>query len=375
MPRTFSATSVIASLLFAASPAHADTINVPGDQPTIQAGIDAAVNGDDVVVAPGTYAENINLNGKAITLRSTDPADLLVVYATIINGGGVDTTIRCISGETSATVIDGLLITNPLPNSLSQGGGMRIISSSPTVRRCVFFQSTAGAGHGGGVYSASASPSFEDCTFLECEAAGNGGAMWNMQSTPSVHDGVFRNNQAGFGGAVFSQISPVTYTDCQFDDNAATALKVGNGGALYHIENSPGTFVDCAFRRNDAVDAGGAVFSVGGSPTTISGSFFCQNDPSDISGNFTDLGGNQFLIACPPPGACCLGSACIQATQDECEAAGGAYQGDGTLCAAAACPAACPADIVSSATFAPPPDGNVDAADLAYLLGSWGACE
>ena len=33
------------------------------------------------------------------------------------------------------------------------------------------------------------------------------------------------------------------------------------------------------------------------------------------------------------------------------------------------------ADIVSSATFAPPPDGVVDGADLAVLLGAWGVCE
>jgi hypothetical protein len=34
-----------------------------------------------------------------------------------------------------------------------------------------------------------------------------------------------------------------------------------------------------------------------------------------------------------------------------------------------------PADIVTSATFQPPPDGLVDGADLAVLLGAWGACE
>ena len=52
--------------------ANAVIINVPGDQPTIQAAIGVAVNGDDVVVAPGTYFEAINFNGKAITVRSSD---------------------------------------------------------------------------------------------------------------------------------------------------------------------------------------------------------------------------------------------------------------------------------------------------------------
>src|SRR5690349_4799345 len=42
------------------------TIHVPGDQPTIQAAINAAADGDIVLVADGHYKENINFSGKAI---------------------------------------------------------------------------------------------------------------------------------------------------------------------------------------------------------------------------------------------------------------------------------------------------------------------
>ncbi len=59
---------VVVSIYACLSAAKAQTvIHVPADHPTIQAAIIAAVNGDTVLVAPGTYKENINLNGKAIT--------------------------------------------------------------------------------------------------------------------------------------------------------------------------------------------------------------------------------------------------------------------------------------------------------------------
>ncbi|MGE5303950.1 MAG: hypothetical protein ACM3TN_11595, partial [Alphaproteobacteria bacterium] len=64
---------ILAAVLWVGAPfpsVQAATIHVPADQPTIQAAINSAVNSDTVLVAPGTYVENINFRGKAITVIS-----------------------------------------------------------------------------------------------------------------------------------------------------------------------------------------------------------------------------------------------------------------------------------------------------------------
>ena len=83
----------------------ASTIHVPQDQPTIQAGIDAATNGDTVLVAPGTFVENINFIGKAITVESSGGPSV-----TIIDGAQRSSVVTFNNGETLASVLSGFTI-------------------------------------------------------------------------------------------------------------------------------------------------------------------------------------------------------------------------------------------------------------------------
>ena len=96
---------------------YGTVINVPADYTTIQAGIDAAVDGDIVVVYPDTYYENIVIN-KTITLTSLalfDPTTNTLVesldtwfsddYPIVVSDEYINTTIIDGSQEDSSTVI------------------------------------------------------------------------------------------------------------------------------------------------------------------------------------------------------------------------------------------------------------------------------
>ncbi len=71
--------------IFVILSSQAAMLTVPGNYATIQAAINAATDGDEIVVAPGTYTQTLNLGHKNIILRSTNPLDPDVVGGTILD--------------------------------------------------------------------------------------------------------------------------------------------------------------------------------------------------------------------------------------------------------------------------------------------------
>ena len=133
-------TGVGLSLILFCSVASAITIRVPSEQPTIQTGIDASVQGDTVLVAEGTYTgtgnKNLDYGGRAITVLSENGPEYTIIDCENSGRG------FCFdSGEDSFARLEGFTICHG--NVGNVGGGIRCYDSSPIITNCTVSNNTA----------------------------------------------------------------------------------------------------------------------------------------------------------------------------------------------------------------------------------------
>jgi len=223
---------------------HSTAILIPYDQPTIQAGIDAALDGDTVLVRYGTYSgdgnTNISFNGKNIVVMANP-------YSTTIVGDNTQPCFKFLNGESSSAILEGFTISNFKQAIVCKNG------SSPTIKRC--FLENNEADSGGGLYSENSSPLIENCRFI----SNTGGGIYSKSSNPTISGCIFEENHAEFGGAVFSDsLSAVTIIDCEFTGNYALA-----GGAVASREYATLNITSSNFREN-YIDLSNVTYNAGG---------------------------------------------------------------------------------------------------------------
>jgi len=238
-------------------------IHIPADQPTIQAGINAATNGDTVLVSPGTYAENINFLGKLIKVKSSSGPKV-----TTINGNQIGPVVTFSSGETKKSVLSGFAITNGLGNQASSysGGGIYCNNSSPTIKHNTITANTAPVGGGIEVYGGSPyilsntianniqDPNFDggwgggislengsSATVIGNKISGN---LWNGEP----------NGGGGQGGgiALNSAGSPLL----QNNEIFANAADFGAGGGIWIIDTSASLIEDLIYGNTGQIGGG-----------------------------------------------------------------------------------------------------------------------
>ncbi len=315
-----------ATLLTATSSAHAEERRVPEDYPTIQAAIDAAVDGDVVSIAGGAYEESVEITGKSLLVR----------------GAGAESTLwRAPKGHRCLTIpwegdfaqvtisISGIHFSGfelPYPDA-----AVDLITRGSTL-----------------VY---------DCAFSDCGWL----ALKTFAVGARIESCIFEHNFDGPALMVqlpagTSGVGP-TISQCLFADNSRNTGP--NAGSAIEVYNTNATITGCRFERNNFPKGNGAAIRVFTGSANISDSFFCESATNPIRGTWFDGGGVEISSdPCPQPP--CPADLVTDGSVNGADVAvllnfwgtdGASYPGvdlDG--------------------------DGLVGGADLATLLGAWGAC-
>jgi len=176
------------------------TLKVPSAYSTIQAAIDAATTGDTVLVADGTYTENLIID-KDITIISENGAE-----KTIIDGGKITHVIAISSSTTRDCVLDGFTVTNggnANGDSDDGAGGINVWGGSPTLRNLIITGNRREKWSGGGIHvNNNGNPLVEGCTIKENYAEDGGGGIDVWRASIKIKDTILENNSAKYTGAM-----------------------------------------------------------------------------------------------------------------------------------------------------------------------------
>jgi len=300
----------------------------------IQAAINAASDGDEILVYPGTYNEHINYSGKTLIIRSTEGSE-----STIIDGqNNAPALIRTIGGELPGTSLEGFTITNGRSGGITgtdgagiyvegsasfrivdcviqncvapNGAGAAVLVKLATTEERVFSMTgttvkDSSATHWGGL--ADFRNSFTDTTIENCIFTN--GTSWNG----SISAGWMVGPDESYGetnfihcsfincdGSKFGIIAHcvVNFDGCIFEQNHASGWNGWTGDAI-----AAGWFgwSEISITNSVFFDNGGPVVSSQSEPDdicSISDSLFCSNSTPNINGNWS-VENVQELESCP----------------------------------------------------------------------------
>ena len=296
---------------------------------TVAAGLKAAVGGDQVWVAAGTYVERVTLKSSVALYggfagSETPDFDLsqrnFAAYPAILDGDKKGSVVSMPSGATPGTRIDGFTIRNGkaaggggiyCPSSASVGianntitsntagdgsggfgGGIYCQSSSAVITNNRILGNTAGgssSGKGGGIYCTGSSPMIANNTITGNAAIGgssnSGGGIFCANSSAAISNNTVAGNSASTGGGISCEgpASPV------ISNNTITANNAGSGGGVYCSYSSP------AISNNIVAHNSSGLFATGGTPTSSSN---CVYNPAGA--NYSGLNAGSGDISVEP---------------------------------------------------------------------------
>lgn len=265
-------------------------INIPADQLTIQAGINTSVNGDTVLVQPGTYYEDINYSGKNITIGSLYyvSQDTSFVSITVIESPS-GSAVKFESGEDSTAVLAGFTIQN---SWAPYGAGIRCDSSSPILNHLIIVNNTANY-YGGGIYCSNANPKLENVIIENNQANDNGGGIACTNSSPTIKKSIIHNNQSlDLGGGIYCYNSNPVLENVTIDANFSGQQSMDYGSGLYLCHNSSPAIINSIISNNTSkYGIYNDLNNLPGNPTICYSDFF-NNYPEHFYGIDNSIGLN-----------------------------------------------------------------------------------
>jgi hypothetical protein len=271
----YCAFSFLLLLLSLSSLAAARTIGVPGDSPSIQAGIDSSSPGDTVLVQPGRYLETVDFKGKDIVVGSLFLAtrDSSYILNTIIDADQKDTVVAFQTGETAKAELAGFTITNGSTGMFSPGhigGGIRCINASPYLHNLIVEGNYSGI-DGGGMYLQNSNSVIEFCVIRKNRAVMAGGGLYLFNGNYQIKNCSINNNEGRGAGAYISKSKVIFIRVVLFENYSSEAILASSSFV---------NFINCTVTNqyNDT-------FTIISSNVNIINSIFWNNAPEILISN------------------------------------------------------------------------------------------
>jgi hypothetical protein len=286
-------------------PVRAIIIDIPDDYPTIQQGIDAAFNGDTVLVDDGRYYERIDFVGKDIVVASEYiiDRDTLHIQNTVIDAdtlvlGVADTgsVVRFVNGEYFDSVIEGFTIENGTGTinhlGLRCGGGILCYYSSPTIQNNIIVDNTGESG-GGGIFCNYSNAVLRNNRIVSNSVYGLyavGGGVACIEASILIENNIVSENECrgdvqqlgiGYGGGIYCDDSNPTVLNNVISENVCEGF-LGYGGGLA-LNNCSSFIVGNVVVGNDVLSAengeaaGGGISCDYASSPTLANNVFTAN--------------------------------------------------------------------------------------------------
>lgn len=272
----------------------ANTRRVPSEYPDIQSGIDAAFNGDTVLVADGVFTgsgnRNIDFDGNHITVISENGPDYCIVDLEHSGRGFLFE-----NNESSTSRLIGFSIINGENNE--PGIGIYIEGASPVISNCVIAGNvaTGNNGEGAGIFCDGANPQIFGCIISENYAFNDGGGIaLKNDANPQIENcTISNNNSEGLGGGIYCYYSDPVIVSCAITGNYS--FDSGGGICGTHFD---GHITDSKINYNHSLYRGGGIYFSSFSDPVIERSEICGNMADDRGGGVYAGSNSSDVINC-----------------------------------------------------------------------------